>query len=213
MQDFKTVVRSLQKDNMLKESIDAKLSYFSSYLSDEQWFSELCFCLLTANAKSQTACDIQEFLGYDGFVTLSEDALARVILSHKHRFYRVKAGYIVEARKYHRNIKKEIESMLAQGMHIVEVRDSLALSVKGFGYKEASHFLRNVGFFDLAILDRHILGLMVEYGYISEKPKTLTKHVYHKVEKVFEKMAQQVGMKPGELDYYMFYVKTGKVLK
>lgn len=50
-------------------------------------------------------------------------------------------------------------------------------------YKEASHFLRNVGFGeDIAILDRHILKNLVKLEVINELPKTLTPKLYLEIE-------------------------------
>jgi N-glycosylase/DNA lyase len=80
------------------------------------------------------------------------------------------------------------------------------------GYKEASHFLRNIGFMDVAIIDRHILNILVEYGLI-KRPKTLSKKNYLEIEKKLEKLAKKTRMSLGELDFYLWYMKTGKVLK
>jgi thermostable 8-oxoguanine DNA glycosylase len=44
-------------------------------------------------------------------------------------------------------------------------------NVKGIGYKEAGHFLGNIGFNqDLAILDRHILKNLKKLGVINAVP-------------------------------------------
>jgi len=76
-------------------------------------------------------------------------------------------------------------------------------------------YLRNVGYFGLAIIDRHILSNMVEHGLITEEEsrKGVTKRRYHTYEGVLEKVASRLDMEPGELDLYLWYRKTGKVLK
>ncbi|MEM2192410.1 MAG: hypothetical protein QXG38_02210 [Candidatus Hadarchaeales archaeon] len=81
------------------------------------------------------------------------------------------------------------------------------------GYKEASHFLRNVGFLDFAILDRHILSLMKENGIVDWGGGGLTRRRYLEYEKKFCSMAERVKMPPGELDLFLLYLKTGEVLK
>ena len=86
-------------------------------------------------------------------------------------------------------------------------------NIKGLGYKEASHFMRNVGYNNLAILDRHILNLMLEQGYLRAKPKTLTRKTYFEIEQKFKKIADGLRMSMAELDLYMWYMKTGEVLK
>jgi len=86
--------------------------------------------------------------------------------------------------------------------------------VKGLGWKEASHFLRNVGYLDIAILDRHIMSNMREYGLIpNEGVKGLTRRRYLEYERLLEEVARRVGISPGEMDLYLWYRKTGKVLK
>ncbi len=86
-------------------------------------------------------------------------------------------------------------------------------NIKGIGYKEASHFLRNVGYKNIAILDRHIINLMLEYGLIEEKPKTLSRKIYLSIEKKLKIIADRLNMPMAELDLYMWYMKTGEVLK
>ena len=73
--------------------------------------------------------------------------------------------------------------------------------------------MRNVGYRNNAILDRHILNLMKEYGFIDKKPMTLTKKNYLSIEKKLRKIADKLKMSMAELDLYMWYMKTGKVLK
>jgi N-glycosylase/DNA lyase len=105
--------------------------------------------------------------------------------------------------------------MIAQQLrdgNITTVRDWLVENVKGIGFKEASHFLRNTGSKDVAILDRHILSLMIEHKII-EKPKTLTPKSYLLIEKKFIKLANRLEITPAKLDLLMWYLKTGEVLK
>ena len=123
-----------------------------------------------------------------------------------HRFYNMRGRFIVEARG--KRLKKEL-----YGKEQKEMREWLVENVKGLGWKEASHFLRNLGFFDLAIIDRHILAVLKEYGYLEEIPKTLGKKKYLKIEEILGQIAKKVKMGQGELDLYLWYLKTGKVLK
>ncbi|MBW3000771.1 N-glycosylase, partial [Candidatus Woesearchaeota archaeon] len=126
-----------------------------------------------------------------------------------------KAKFIVEARK-HLNIKDKIKKVVKQkGQQDGQsgAREWLVKNIKGLGYKEASHFLRNVGYFDVAILDRHVLNLMYEDGVIKEIPKTLSKKKYLEIENKFLQLASKLGMSPAELDLYLWSMKTGVVLK
>ena len=86
-------------------------------------------------------------------------------------------------------------------------------NITGLGYKEASHFLRNTGHFNLAILDRHIINLMFEHNIINSIPKPIKKSDYLLIEKEFIKLAKNLDVSPAELDLNMWYLKVGEVLK
>jgi len=163
-------------------------------------FSELCFCILTANFNAQKAIAIQKAVG-SGFQTFSKSDLAKKLRQLGHRYPNARAKYIVEARK-HGNLKNMKCS-----------REWLVKNVKGLGMKEASHFLRNVGYFDLAIIDRHILSNLKEHNIIESEKMTLTPKKYVQLEIILKKIAEIVKMPVGEMDLYLWYRKTGAVLK
>ena len=77
--------------------------------------------------------------------------------------------------------------------------------------KESSHFLRNVGFKDVAIIDRHILNLLKENGYIGDEP--LNKKRYIEYESILGGLGKELGLDQARLDLYLWYLKTGKILK
>jgi N-glycosylase/DNA lyase len=201
-------VKALQK-TQVKQKVMKRLREFEGFKNKntKQWFSELCFCILTANSKARTALKIQDELGVKGFCMYPASSVKECIMKHKHRFHNNKTKYIVEARK-HIDIKGKL-----RGMDDFSAREWLVKNIKGIGYKEASHFLRNVGYKSLAILDRHILNLMKDEGIISEKPKTLTKNKYIEIEQKFQKLSKKLNMQPAELDLHMWCMKTGEVLK
>ena len=173
----------------------------------KRWFSELCFCILTANSSAELGIKIQRELGEDGFLQMELEELKKALKTLGHRFYSKRAEYIVEARKYAEALKE-----IVTGVDEFSAREWLVRNVRGIGYKEASHFLRNVGYFNLAILDRHILSVLEEYG-IAKRPKTLTRRRYLEIESKMREIAEELEMSLGELDLYLWYMKTGKVLK
>lgn len=193
--------------------IKKRLKEFGSFKNKnkKEWFSELCFCILTANSKANSALKIQGELGVNGFCECSLNDVKKCIMKHKHRFHNNKTNYIIEARKYI-DIKSKIQQIIKKKGEL-EAREWLVQNIKGIGYKEASHFLRNVGYRNIAILDRHILNLMLENNYIEERPKTLTKKKYLYIEEIFKEIADNLKMSMAELDLYMWYMKTGEVLK
>jgi len=175
--------------------------------SIKEIFKELCFCILTANYNAKGGIRIQNAIG-NGFLSLSEKQLARKLKELGHRFPNTRAKYIVEARKMLDEIDKVLKSKLSEK----EKREWLVKNIKGLSYKEASHFLRNIGYKNLAIIDFHIVDVLVRHGLI-EKPKTLTKRKYPEIEEVLKKIADRVGLSLAELDLYLWYMETGVVLK
>lgn len=200
-------VRELEKTE-INDIINKRLSEFESFKNklEDEWFSELCFCILTANAKQKTGAIIQNQITADGFKTLSQETLANLIKINKHRFHNNKAKYIVKAREFAK-IKEIIKDKTE-----IEARNWLVENVQGLGMKEASHFLRNTGGQNLAILDRHILSLLSEYKII-EKPKKLNPQIYKEIEHKFTELASILRMPPAKLDLFLWYMKTGEVLK
>jgi N-glycosylase/DNA lyase len=78
--------------------------------------------------------------------------------------------------------------------------------------KESSHFLRNIGYKNLAIIDFHVLDLLEEYQIIT-RPKTMTKKQYLEIEEILLNIANQLNVNLAELDLYLWYAETGKVYK
>jgi len=174
----------------------------------EEWFSELCFCILTANSTARRGMKIQRELGSEGFLTLPLEELRHRLKAAGHRFPNTRACFIVEARKF-----RDIKGITERFTDARQARGWLAENVKGVGYKESSHFLRNVGFSDVAILDRHVLSVLHEHGLIDGLPRSLARGRYLEIERKLEELARKLGLTLGELDLYLWYSKTGEVLK
>jgi N-glycosylase/DNA lyase len=86
-------------------------------------------------------------------------------------------------------------------------------NIKGIGYKEASHFLRNVGFFDYAILDKHVIRTLYTNKLVPHLHKSLNRNNYLEYESVLGKLCKKLKLSQGELDLYLWYLSTKKVLK
>ena len=145
----------------------------------------------------------------DGFLTLSKTKLVKKLKSLGHRFYQKRAEFIVEAREHRKNLKNIIKSFENER----KAREWLVKNIKGIGFKEASHFLRNVGYKNVSLLDRHILRILFENNLINNIPKSLTKRKYLEIEKNLERIANATNLNLAELDLYLWYSKTEKILK
>lgn len=207
MKELLQKVRELELSEV-NDLVNKRLDEFSSFKkkSEDDWFSELCFCILAANAKQATSAAIQNQLSAEGFKTLSQETLANLIKLNKHRFHNNKAKYIVQAREF-ANIKS-----ILQDMSEIKAREWLVENIHGIGMKEASHFLRNTGGQNLAILDRHILSILADNKIIT-KPKTLTAQKYLEIEKSFVDLASTLRMSPAKLDLMFWFIKNNEIAK
>ena len=196
------------KGSKIGDLVNSRINEFKDLnrKSNEELFKELCFCILTANFNAEKSIKIQDEIG-ECFLTNSEDELAKRLKDLGHRFPNTRAQYITESLKCKDQLKKTIDSHNGE-----RLREWIVDNVKGLGYKEASHFLRNIGFDDFAIIDFHIVDLLVRYNLI-EKPKTLTRKKYLEIENLLRKIAKKSDLSLAELDLYLWYMETGKILK
>lgn len=210
--DIKDKIRILKDNKNVSDMISDRIKEFEENHRKGNlfWFKELCFCILTANFKAQESINIcAKECSTDAFIKYSQNELSEFLKQHKHRFPNARARFIIEARKY----KSEIKNIILSFKDEKEAREWLVKNVKGLGYKESSHFLRNVGYKKVAILDRHILKILHESCIIPEIPKHLSRKTYLMIENLLEKTANELDMNLAELDLYLWYMKTGKVLK
>jgi N-glycosylase/DNA lyase len=197
----------LLKNSPLYGQVTARMELFSRPMSGDELFSELCFCLMAANFTSERSWKIQDAVGR-GFLELPEPQLAAKLKALGHRFPNARARYIVRARPQLDGIRK----VLGSGMEKEPLRKWFVDNIYGFGYKEASHFLRNTGRSDYAIVDFHILDVLAKHG-LFQKPKSLTPKKYLEAERVLGQVSKRANLAQGELDLYLWYIETGKVLK
>lgn len=199
------------KESEVSEKVEKRIEEFEEVgkQGNNRWFSELSFCVLTANSSAQLAIDIQKDLGSKGFIELSLDDLIEKLEDHGHRFYNTRAEYIVENRKY----SNEIKEIITDFSDPRQARGWLVENIKGLGYKESSHFLRNVGYKNLMIIDRHILRILCDEDIIERNPNTLTKKKYLDIEERVDSLSEKVGLSLAAIDLYLWYMETGKILK
>ncbi|MEO0292876.1 MAG: N-glycosylase/DNA lyase [candidate division WOR-3 bacterium] len=176
-------------------------------------FTELAFCILTPQSKAKECWEAilkmkEKKVLFEGTKEEINKALRKV------RFKNKKTEYLLELREkffkknnsLYENIKK-INSPL-------ELREYLVRNVKGMGFKEASHFLRNIGFGkEVAILDRHILKNLKEFGVIKEYPKSLGEKKYKEIEGKMKKLAKRLEIPLDFLDLLLWAKETGEVFK
>jgi len=197
------------KNSEIKNLVDKRLNEFKEIdkKSSNEIFKELCFCILTANFNAEKCIKIQKEIGEE-FSTLTEPQLTKKLENLGHRYPNTRAKYISDANNY----KDKLKDIIKPSCTEYGIREWLVKNVKGIGYKEASHFLRNIGFTNLAIIDFHIIDILTRYKII-ERPKTLTRKKYLEIESILKKIAEKLNMNLAELDLYLWYLETGKILK
>ncbi len=199
-----------------REEIEGRLEDFERVGSEpkERIFEELCFCLLTPQSSALCADRAIRHLSRTGLLgSGTPEEIEKVVSGCGILYANNKSRYIVEARSKLMSENPEIELSSILVRDGFEARERLVKNVKGLGYKEASHFLRNIGYKGLAILDRHILRTMCQSGVIEEIPKTLTKRRYLDIETKFLSYSERIGVPPDALDLVMWSGKTGRVFK
>ena len=208
---MKELIKSIEslKNSTISNIIDERIDQFSSVfeLGINEIFKELCFCIMTANCGAKKCIEVQQKID-TGFLTHSEEELRTDFKEFGYRFPNIRAKYILEAREHLPELKSRLNSEIDE----FNLRDWLVRTIKGLGYKEASHFLRNIGYRDLAIIDFHIIDLLVKYKII-EKPKSLTKTKYLEIEAILKELGDTLNLDMGTLDLYLWYMETNEVLK
>jgi N-glycosylase/DNA lyase len=197
--------------------IKARLTEFKEVFErgdDRRIFEELVFCIFTANASARMGLK-----AVDAVKDVLMDADAEKLssrLQHVHRFPNARARYVVHTREF---LKKEfnfkLKSLILSSRDHLERRDIFAnhKDIKGVGYKEASHFLRNIGFRGYVILDKHILQSLYEFGVIENPNPPATKDRYLQIESKFKEFAEKLKIDSDELDLLLWSEKTGEILK
>jgi N-glycosylase/DNA lyase len=202
-----------------RKEIRARLDEFDSVWregSDARLWEEMVYCIFTAGSSAAmglTAVNAVRPLLAAGTRTAITRALKK---PPAYRFHNVRAQHIVTTRKYlNQTVAMCLRDRLKEFRDPHERRDWLARTpgIKGLGYKEASHYLRNVGFKGYGILDKHIVRCLSELGVIgSAKPPT-TRARYLEIEQRMKGFAADIGINFDELDLALWSMRTGKILK
>ena len=181
---------------------------------DYRLFEELAFCIFTANTSAEMSAKAVDAVR-NVLITGSADDMTRR-LEGIYRFNNVRPAHIVHTRNYLKNsmnfqLKNKINSFKNKN----ELRDFFALNkdIKGIGYKEASHFLRNIGFKGYAILDKHIINSLHEFGILKTNEKPKNNKEYLEIEEKLKDFSKDIGIDIDELDLLLWSRRAGKILK
>lgn len=182
--------------------------------TDRDLWEEMVFCFFTGGCSAKMGLRSIEAvrpLLLDG----TQPQLAAALVG-SHRYPNARSRYIVASREFLQNhcdmrLREKLESFECG----FERRDWLVKEkgIKGLGYKEASHFLRNVGFRGYAILDKHVLNCLAELKIIDDPKPPNTRSRYLSTEYKLKQFSEQAGVDFDEMDLVLWSMKTGEVLK
>ena len=194
---------------IISEDIKKRLSEYKAVHKND-YFYELCFCICTPQSKARSALAVQKILMNKDFKKNKFDP-TDILNDQNHyiRFHNQKAKRLLLLRENWAETEKLIHSKLSN----VQKRNQLAEKILGIGMKESSHFLRNIGYPNLAILDRHILKHLKNCGVIEEIPKTISKNKYLEIEQEFLLFSEKINIKLDELDLLFWSEEAGEILK
>ena len=202
-----------------KKEIQARLGEFEQVWregSDELLWEELVYCIFTAGASARmglkSVAAVRPLLQAGG----REEMTRALTLAGAHRFPVARPGYIVVARNYLREqCPRGLRQRLQDFSSALERRDWLAQEkqIKGLGYKEASHFLRNIGLKGHAILDKHVLRCLTDLEVVENPKPPTTRARYLAMEDKLRAVAKDLKIDFDELDLVLWSMKTGEVLK
>ncbi len=202
-----------------RKEIRAQLDQFRDVWrngSNARLWEELVFCIFTAGASARMgfrAVEAIRPLLMDG---TREDMTQALRSAGAHRFPVERPGYIVVTRSYLReHCDLALREKLQSFADPIERRDWLAREkrIKGLGYKESSHFLRNIGLLGHAILDKHVMNCLTDLGVVETRKPPATRAHYLETEERLRSFARRIRIDFDELDLVLWSMKTGEVLK
>jgi N-glycosylase/DNA lyase len=182
--------------------------------SDERIWEEMVFCFFTGGCSAKMglrSIDAVRHLLAEGSQPEIASALTGV-----HRYPNARARYVFSTRNFLReHCDLRLRAKLESFDCALERRDWLVREkgIKGLGYKEASHFLRNIGFRGYAILDKHVLLCLAELKIIESPKPPNTRSTYLTVEGKLRDLTEKTKIDFDEMDLVLWSMKTGQILK
>lgn len=202
-------------------------------MSEKEIWNELCLCILASNVQYELAKSSLKYLIESNLLNIHwilNNVNAKVILSNelkkpiflpkkkdgnlrKYRFPTIRSKNIVDAAFILYSREKTIIYLIKQFKKGHELRNNLAQNVPGLGFKESSHFLRNIGYScDLAIIDVHIISFLKILKLLPQKKFVVTPKLYLDIETFMVYISQEYCLNLSILDNAIWhYMRSRKV--
>ena len=204
---------------------------WNEMLEEELW-EELCLCILSSNVPYELALSAFEHLRSSQFLKTERiigrsDAAQDIAIElsrqiylprrrdgsfRKYRFPNIRATNIVKAARTLYEEGPGLSWILTNCTSEHEARDLLVENICGIGLKEASHFLRDIGYSNsLAIIDSHVIAFLAELGVIpTNKSNGVTPVLYTKLERVLQNLCADLGVNLSIFDMAIWRYMRGR---
>lgn len=201
-----------------------RISEFESFRTKgtKELFEEMTFCVFAANSSAEMATIALKHLKSVLHKGTLEDYQKAV--HKKVRFYNVRSKYLhhnktiideLERKENEKNKTKKQNHFkkFLEELDDKERREFVRKNFKGFGMKESSHFLRNIGYKGYTIIDKHVLNMMKDLEVLKSNKPPKNEKEYYKIENKIKEFAKKENYDIDELDLALWSFKTGKVMK
>lgn len=213
------------QDTVLKVSIEAKLLMPEIQIikNENKLLHELVLCILSSQEKYEVALAIMKVFKKNNILRIPLDNIefkknknqirhtlnnpVNFLFNNKDyfrrlRFFHKKGNYIIDTLEniYLNNLT--INKILKQNNCSFETRKNIIKYSHGLGPKQASMFLRNIGFYsEFAVLDKHVIDYMRIMGLTCIKENSFSSLTsYEKIENIFIKYAESINVNLLHLD-------------
>ncbi|OHD55712.1 MAG: hypothetical protein A2Y33_13810 [Spirochaetes bacterium GWF1_51_8] len=198
----------------IRADIVRRVDELSRPRNDAGMFEELAFCLCTPQSSARRCFDAVERLKREGLLNGGSAGEIAECIRGDVRFHHTKGKRIVAARGFFFTGGADRLRAILAGGDILAAREWLAGNIKGLGFKETSHFLRNNGYGDrLAILDRHVQRFLMEAGILERMPSSIDRKLYLSIEEKMTKFADSIRISLGHLDFVLWYRLKSEIFK
>lgn len=184
------------------------------YSTGRQLFEELAYCIFTAGASARMGLNAVNAV--KGIMHTADASEISISLKGVYRFPNSRSGYLVHTREYlKKNHNMDIRSILECNFTHAGLRRFFATNkdIKGIGFKESSHFLRNIGYRGYGILDKHIISCMFELGLTESNKPPAGEKKYLELEEKLRRFSRENDIDFDDLDLLLWSEKTGAILK
>jgi N-glycosylase/DNA lyase len=195
--------------------------YKKTFLTDRtdsvEVFYLFVFCLLVPGGRATRTKEAVVMLRH-GMDYLNRDYTRKELLETIHgyvRFPSQKVDRLIEFKIMWPVFSKWLFQAMEYKLSAVKVRENIVNNIQGFGYKAASHALRNLGYTNLAVIDTHILKYAKQWlpfaGEAVSYPGSKKRYLY--MEDCFRRWSQtRFGLDPCILDWFIWCKESGNAV-